>query len=137
MLTPVFVHFDVLHILFNLLLLRDLGRVIEINHGSRYLAVFVVVTGVLSDIAQYELGRNPLFAGMSGVVYGLLGLIWVRGKIDPRVGYGLSRSTVQFMLIWLALGFFGNFGIANWCHASGLLVGVIWAAIAAKLPSRH
>ena len=70
---------------------------------------------------------------MSGVVYGLLGLIWLRGKLEPRVGYGLPRSTFQFMLIWLAFGFFPNSGVANWCHVGGILVGLAWAYLASKL----
>jgi membrane associated rhomboid family serine protease len=134
--TPVLVHFGIVHILFNMLWLRDLGRIIESTHGARYLATFVIACAVISNIAQYEIGQKPLFAGMSGVVYGLLGLVWLRGRLDPWVGYGLSSSTMQFMLIWFVLGFVGNFGIANWCHLFGLLVGVCWAFLAHKLVRR-
>lgn len=134
--TPVLVHFGLIHILFNMLWMRDLGRIIESTHGARYLGTFVVVCAVISNIAQYEIGQKPLFAGMSGVVYGLLGLVWLRGRLDPWIGYGLSGGTMQFMLIWFALGFVGNFGIANWCHLFGLLVGVVWAYVAHRLRRR-
>lgn len=134
--TPILVHFGLLHILFNMLWLRDLGRIIEGAHGARYLGAFVIVCAVISNIAQYQIGQHPLFAGMSGVVYGLLALIWLRGRLDPWVGYGLSTSTMQFMLIWFVLGFVGNFGIANWCHLFGLLVGGAWAYLAHKLARR-
>ena len=40
---------------------------------------------------------------------------------------------MQFMMIWFALGFVGNFGIANWCHLFGLLVGFAWAFIAHRV----
>lgn len=130
--TPILVHFGLIHILFNMLWLRDLGRIIEATHGARYLFTFVLVCAVISNIAQYEIAQKPLFAGMSGVVYGLLGLVWLRGRLDPRVGYGLSQSTMQFMLIWFVLGFFPGFGVANWCHTFGLLVGVSWAFVAHK-----
>lgn len=133
MITPVLVHFNGLHILFNMLWLRDLGRVIEATHGARYLFLFVLVSGVVSNIAQYQIAQSPAFAGMSGVVYGLLGLIWTRSRFDPRVGYGLSRFTVQFMLIWLVVGFLGNFGIANWCHLFGLITGMIWGYVNARI----
>ncbi|MDB4971880.1 MAG: rhomboid family intrarane serine protease [Myxococcaceae bacterium] len=134
--TPVLVHFDLMHIVFNLLMLRNVSRIIEGTHGVRYLAAFVLVCAVVSNIAQYELGRSPMFAGMSGVVFGLLGLVWLRGKLDPAIGYGLPSSTKQFMIIWLVLGFMGNFGIANWCHLFGLLVGASWAFVAHKLGAR-
>jgi membrane associated rhomboid family serine protease len=127
LLTPVLVHFGFLHILFNALWLRDLGRVIEARHGTLYLGSFVLVSGVLSNVAQFEITESPMFGGLSGVVYGLLGLIWLGGKLRPRLGYGLTRATVQFMLLWLAMGFLGNFGVANYCHLGGLVVGMAWA----------
>lgn len=133
LITPVLMHFDGLHIFFNMLMLGTFGRVIEGRHGARYLASFVLVAGVISNIAQFEIAKNPLFSGMSGVVFGLLGMIWMRGKLDPRIGYGLSRGTAQFAAIYLLLGFFPQFGIANWCHLFGLLVGVVWAYVATRL----
>ncbi|MET0344124.1 MAG: rhomboid family intramembrane serine protease [Polyangiales bacterium] len=136
LITPVLMHAHPLHIAFNMLWLHELGRTIESAHGSRYLAVFVVICAVVSNVAQYEITQRPNFAGMSGVVYGLFGLIWLRGRFDPWIGYGLSSSTTQLMLIWLALGFIGNFGIANYCHLFGLLVGVCWAYVANKLSRR-
>lgn len=131
--TPALVHFGWIHILFNMLWLRDLGSVIEGRHGARYLAAFTILAAALPNIAQLELSQNPMFGGMSGVVYGLLGLIWTRGRLDPAVGYGLSRGIVQFMLIWLVLGWImPGVGVANWCHLGGLVVGVAWGFLAAK-----
>ena len=131
--TPVLVHFGIIHILFNMLWLRDLGRIVEATHGVRYLAAFVLVCAVVSNIAQYQIAQQPMFAGMSGVVYGLLGLVWLRGRLDPWIGYGLSTSTMQFMMIWFVLGFVGNFGVANWCHFFGLLIGIVWAFVSHKV----
>jgi membrane associated rhomboid family serine protease len=133
LLTPVLVHFYLMHILFNMIFLRDLGRVVEAFHGTRYLAAFVVVCGVLSNIAQYEIARNPNFAGMSGVVYGLLGLVWIRHRLDPGIGYQLGKPITQFMIIWMGIGFLGDFHVANWCHLVGLLVGMAWAFASHKL----
>jgi len=133
--TPILVHFWVMHIVFNLIFLRDLGRLIEMFHGTRYLAAFVVVCGAVSNIAQYELSKNAQFAGMSGVVYGLLGVVWMRRRLDPQIGYALSKPITQFMMIWLAIGFLGDFHVANWCHLFGLLVGCAWAYLSHKLAS--
>jgi GlpG protein len=115
-----------------MMMLGTFGRVIEGRHGARYLASFVLVAGVISNIAQFELAKSPLFSGMSGVVFGLLGMIWARGKLDPGIGYSLSRGTAQFAAIYLLLGFFPQFGIANWCHLFGLLVGIAWAYLATR-----
>lgn len=136
--TPMLVHFGLLHILFNMLWLRDLGRMVEARHGTGYLLVFILLSGLISNVAQFQIGQNALFAGMSGVVYGLLGLVWIRGKLDPSVGYGITQFTVQFMLIWLVLGFLRpDFSVANWCHLFGLLVGLVWGFISAKRAVRR
>jgi len=68
---------------------------------------------------------GPNFGGMSGVVYGLLGYIWIRGKLDPGSGLFLHRETVIMMIVWFFLCFTGWVGdIANGAHAGGLLIGM-------------
>jgi GlpG protein len=135
-LTHVLVHFDALELLFQLVMLRELGRVIEGVHGARVFAAFVMLCAVISGTAQYQLGLSPEFSGMSGVVFGLLGLVWVRGQLDPRSRYALTRGTVQFMLVWLALGFVNAFKIAKWCPLFGLLTGATCALLMVQRKAR-
>ncbi len=124
--TPIFIHFSVLHILFNMLWLRDLGSMIEGRQSWRVLAGLVLVIAVCSNLAQY-FWAGPVFGGMSGVVYGLLGYVWMRGKFDPGSGLYLHPSTVTMMIIW----FFACFTpiipqVANATHAAGLAMGMAW-----------
>jgi GlpG protein len=127
LITPIFIHFQVLHILFNMLWLRDLGSMIEGRQSSTYLLLLVLVIAAGSNLAQFYFGHNPFFGGMSGVVYGLLGYIWIRGKFDPASGLFLHPSTVTMMLIWLVLCFTNILGpIANYAHLGGLLMGGVW-----------
>ena len=126
LITPIFIHFGLLHILFNMLWLRDLGSMIEGRQSSRLLAVLVLVIAAGSNLAQFWYG-GPVFGGMSGVVYGLLGYIWMRGKFDPGSGLYLHPSTVTMMIIW----FFACFTpiiphVANAAHAAGLVMGIVW-----------
>lgn len=131
LLTPIFLHFHILHILFNLLWLLDLGNIIEGRQGTLRLALLVVCTALPSNLVQYWFG-GPLFGGMSGVVYGLLGYVWMLGRHRPDLGLGLRKETIVMMLIWLgvcAAGVVGN--IANWAHGVGLVAGMAfgrWAA---------
>jgi GlpG protein len=125
--TPMFIHFDVLHILFNMLWLRDLGSMIEARQGSWRLAILVLAIAAGSNVAQFLVGRSPDFGGMSGVVYGLLGYVWMRGKFDTGSGFFLHPTTVTMMLIWLVLCYTGVLGhIANTVHTVGLLMGMAW-----------
>jgi GlpG protein len=132
LLTPIFLHFGVLHILFNMLWLRDLGSMIENRLGTLYLLLLVVVVGVGSNMAQYFVTGNSQFGGMSGVVYGLLGFIWMKGRYDPGSGLYLHQSTVAMMLIWLVFGYTGALHIANTVHTVGLAVGVVWGFVSAR-----
>ena len=128
LITPIFLHFNFLHIFFNMLCLRDMGSMIESRQGSWMLLALVLVFGVTSDVGQFLVAGGG-FGGMSGVIYGLLGYIWIRGKLDPGSGLYLHPSTVTLMLVW----FFGCFvfvmGVANAAHAVGLVMGMAWGAL--------
>ena len=126
LITPIFIHFNLLHIFFNMLWLRELGSMIEGRQSSWLLGILVLVIAACSDFAQFWFG-GPVFGGMSGVVYGLLGYIWMRGKFGPGSGLYLHPSTVTMMIIW----FFACFTpivphVANAAHAVGLVMGMVW-----------
>ena len=127
--TPMFIHFGVLHLLFNMIWMWDLGNRLEARQGSGFLVLFVLFLGSLANLAQYFVTANPLFGGMSGVIYGLLGYVWVRGT-SPRYGLRLYTSTVVTMLVWFVLCWVGLLGpVANWAHSAGLACGVAWGYI--------
>jgi GlpG protein len=69
-----FLHFSPLHLLFNMMWLKDLGGVIEVRRGRwRYLGLVLLIAGI-SNLAQ-GIVSGPFFGGMSGVVFGLFGYI--------------------------------------------------------------
>jgi GlpG protein len=124
--TPMLLHFSFMHILFNMMWLRDLGSMIEGRQSTLHLAVLVVVIAGVSNFAQYFIS-GPIFGGMSGVVYGLLGYVWIRGKFDPGSGLFLHQTTVVMMLVWFFLCYTGWVGrVANTAHAAGLVLGMAW-----------
>ena len=145
LITPIFIHMSALHILFNMLWLKDLGSMIEGRQSVLHLAGIVVVSAALSNLGQFYFGHMPNlsqlghglrlsyfagapnFGGMSGVVYALLGYVWLRGKFDPGSGLYLHPSTVIMMLVWLVACYSGIIGpIANGAHTAGLIVGMAW-----------
>lgn len=146
LITPIFIHFGLLHIVFNLMWLRDLGPLIEQRWSSKTLLWLVVVAAVCSNVAQFLVDwdlrsgvryANALSGGMSGVVYALLGYIWMRSRFDPRAGIRINPTIVVLMIVWLVVCMSGVIGsVANMAHLVGLLVGVIWGRIVAAKSAR-
>jgi len=129
LITPIFLHFGILHILFNMFILRDLGSLVELRQGGKTLIALVLVIGIGSNLGQYFYG-GPGFGGISGVLYGLLGYAWIRSQCDPASRLYVSPSTLTMMLVWFFLclaGFIPN--TANACHAYGLAMGMAIGAI--------
>lgn len=125
--TPIFLHFGILHLMFNMFWLRDLGAMIETRRGTLFTILLVITVAIASNLGQYY-WKGPQFGGMSGVVYGLFGYVWIKGRVDPMSGIGIRQETAAFMLIWLVAcmtGFLGS--IANTAHVVGLAVGVVFA----------
>ena len=129
LLTPIFLHFSWLHITFNCLWLWELGALIERRLGTTMLLPLVLVSGVVSNVAQHLFGGPSLFGGMSGVVYALLGFCWVYNALLPERYLRLPRVVIYVMLGWLVFCFvaptqlLGLGSIANAAHLAGLLCG--------------
>ena len=135
--TPIVIHFGILHIAFNLLWLYQLGSAIEQRQTSKRMLILVIIISLLSNLAQY-LWDGPLFGGMSGVVYGLLGYVWAQGRFNPRSGLGLDKNIALMMLIWFVVCWMGLVGnIANMAHTMGLLCGVILGIVYSPQPFRN
>jgi GlpG protein len=123
LITPIFFHGSAPHLLFNMLMLYQLGAVVERRLGAVAYTVLVLLIAVGSNSGQY-LATGPNFVGMSGVIYGLFGYAWVRGRMDPTSGLYLRNDLVVWMLGWMVLcgiGVIGN--VANWAHGAGLAAG--------------
>lgn len=128
LLTPMFLHFSLLHILFNLLWWSDLGRLIERLQSGTQLVLVTVITSAASNLAQFYYS-GPQFGGLSGVVYGLLGYLWIYGKLNPGAGFALRKEIVIFMLAWMVICFVGLSGVvANAAHLAGLVSGCVLGA---------
>ncbi len=122
--TPIFLHFGFLHLLFNMFWLRDFGAMIETQRGVGRMLALVLLGAVLGNLAEYY-WSGPYFGGMSGVNYALFAYIWVKQRYDPQLGLGVSQQTVWIMMGWLVMCMTGFFGIAvaNAAHVVGLMVG--------------
>jgi GlpG protein len=147
--TTIFIHLGVFHLLFNMYWLFLFGTMIEHRYGSLKFMGLVLVSAAISNSFQWGVpvalgGASPGYypesgilisggGGMSGVVYALLGYIWMKSLYDRSSGFSLPQSTIIILIGWLffcmlpmdmraKIGF--GSAVGNWAHAVGLLVGM-------------
>jgi GlpG protein len=133
LITPDFLHFSWPHIIFNSVMLWFLGSQVEFIDGRTRLLVLALVASLLSNGLQY-LVTGPLFGGLSGVVYAIMGYCWLSQRRLPR--FQFPPALITFALAWMVLGFtplpnmLGMGNMANEAHlggfVAGLLVAVLW-----------
>jgi GlpG protein len=91
------------------------------------LILLILVLAIPSNLAQAVVpnawGGTTQFLGLSGVVYGLLGFLWMEGRYAPQLGIHISQSTIALAVVFMLLGFAGVFPFANWVHAVGFVLG--------------
>jgi GlpG protein len=127
--TPMLIHFGILHLAMNGMWYWELGRRIESRQGSINLIGLTLLFSLVSNYAQFVWSGATLFGGLSGVLYGLLGHCWIFQLLAPNPAYRLPRGVLVMMLVWLVVCMSGlismiGFGeIANAAHVSGLLIG--------------
>lgn len=126
-------HFSATHIVFNLLWWWVLGGQIEKVCGSVKLTQIFLFSALFSGLGQFYM-EGPNFGGMSGVVYALLGYLWMMQQFAPARGLRIAPAYIGFMLLWLVLGYFEPFGmsIANTAHTAGLVAGCLLGLFDAK-----
>jgi len=137
--TPVLLHGDLLHLIFNMLWLIFLGSQLEERLSKFRLFSLFCILAALSNTAQYVM-TGPLFIGFSGVACGMVGFIHARQKQAPWEAYVLTPATYSFVFFFIfalaALsvitfvfeyfwGFTIAIGFANTAHISGLLAGLL------------
>jgi GlpG protein len=133
--TPALLHFSVLHIVFNTLWIWDIGGKLERILGSVVWSVGVVIIAVLSNVLQYQISGYPLFGGLSGVVYGLIGFAWLLPILSKRWPVIISKQLMVFFVVWLGIGYtpfpemLGLGSIANTAHTIGLLSGLVLGVV--------
>lgn len=135
--TPVFVHLSLWHLLFNMYWLYKFGVQIEDRRGTVTLGLLVLAIAILSNVAQAVI-ESPYFFGMSGVGFGLFGYIWIKTTFEPQLGLFVDRTTAVIFMIWFFLCLSGIVGpIANTAHGAGLAVGAAVAYAPQLIRSRR
>ena len=140
--SPMLLHFGVLHLAMNSLWYWELGKRIELRQGPWALLGLTLLFSLVSNLAQHYSSGPSLFGGLSGVLYGLLGHIWLYQWLAPDRYFNLPKGVLVMMLIWLVVclsGVIDTLGlgqIANAAHVGGLLIGCLTGLLGGALARR-
>lgn len=133
LITAMFLHVGVLHLLLNSWGLFLFGNLIEGVFGSARFVAIYLVTGFCASAASFAFGGpNRIAAGASGAIFGLLGA-WLAYNWRRRELF-MAQANLRGVLILIALNLFLGFqitGIDNTAHIGGLVAGVL-AGLAAE-----
>jgi len=124
---PVLFHGDVIHLLFNVYWFWVFGTCLEMEYGpAKNLGLFLLFS-VGTVAAEHAVLHNAI--GLSGVVYGQFGLLWVLSGRDRRFHDAVDRQTVQLMVGWfflcIVLSVLRIWPVANIAHGVGCVLGVL------------
>jgi membrane associated rhomboid family serine protease len=129
--TATFLHFGLLHLVFNMLALLSLGPVLEtaLGHG-RFLALYGL-SGLAGTTASYALGPvAQQAAGASGAVFGLFAAAYL---FERRRGGAAASSYAVLLAVNLVVTFtFPNIDVRG--HLGGLVGGALVAAVLVLAP---
>lgn len=127
--TPIFLHFPAFgivfaHLAFNMIWLYFFGIRLERFEGSGFLLLLILLIALGSNVAQSWVSLG-IFGGMSGVVYGLLGYLFIQGKFNRGYPHSVPDNLAYFLIGFMLVSMTGLLGsqIANTAHVVGFLLG--------------
>jgi rhomboid protease GluP len=131
LITPIFLHANLIHLGFNCFSLYQIGPMVEETLGSQKFVTVYLLTGFFGNalgVLAAVIGlTNPqgTSVGASGALMGLIGLLAVYGyRIGGAYGHALTRQMLFWGGIWIVIGLVGLMpNIDNACHIGGALSG--------------
>ena len=131
--TAMFLHSGIRHLLNNMITLGVLGYMLEDELGKVKYVIIYILSGIAGNAAEYissvRSGGNVVAVGASGAVFGIMGaLIWVLIRNRGRIR-GISISRLLIMAAFSLYFGFVSSGIANEAHIGGMIAGFVIAML--------
>jgi len=137
--TSILPHGGILHLVFNVYWLWVFGTLVEEVYGHlKTGAALVLLFAVGSGAWEFAVAVGGI--GLSGVGYGLFGLLWILSRRDDRFRDVIDGKTVQLFVIWFFLCIVTTvtnvMPVANIAHGAGAVLGIL-TGLAITLPDRR
>lgn len=129
--TPMFIHFGLMHFALNGVVLYYMGQQCEAIFGHWRFAIIYLLSGIMGNFASFAFNQpTTLSGGASTAIFGLFGAFLVVGLHyrDNGAIQALTRQFALFILMNLAFGLFDS-TIDIWGHLGGIIGGALsgWA----------
>ena len=128
MITYLFLHSGIEHLMNNMMVLYFLGNALEHYIGKVGYLFLYFFSGIIAAIGSilYNTG-DPVCVGASGAIFGVIGaMLWIvlkhRGTLQ-----GISKKRMMFFVFLSVYSGFTSQGIDNAAHITGLFAGFIFA----------
>jgi len=132
--SSLFLHGGLLHLLFNLLVLANIGIILEPWLGHVRFTVLYLLAGGIASWTSLTMNMNVVSVGASGAVFGLYGFflaLLLLNRLGPSARQRYLGGTAVFIGINLVLGFTVPV-VDNAAHLGGLVAGFVFGLV----PSR-
>ncbi len=130
MLTSMFVHFGISHLVNNMLILFIMGVRAERLMGKLSFFISYILTGVVASACSLYFSDIYTFsAGASGAICGVLGMLIIYAVANKGNANGLSVGYLIFISAATILNGFTTTGIDNYAHIGGFMAGLIAGCI--------
>lgn len=135
--TAAFLHAGILHILFNMIALYQVGRFIEIIYGPVRMLVLYVASMLAAGFSVLFFNYQAPTLGASGAIFGLFGALLAFGLRRGPAGRALVQQSLGVIILNLVYGF-AAVGISNAAHLGGLVAGfLIGLPLVPPVPARR
>jgi membrane associated rhomboid family serine protease len=133
LITSIFIHIGIIHLLLNNYALWIIGQEIERIYGSARFVILYLATGIVGSVGSYVFNPQATSAGASGAIFGLFGIMAAfafryRKEIPEFLSREIKRRVIPIILINLIFGFSVRI-VDNSAHIGGLLSGIALALV--------
>ncbi|MDZ7340484.1 MAG: rhomboid family intramembrane serine protease [candidate division KSB1 bacterium] len=127
--TAIYLHGSLLHIFFNMLLLKQIGPLVQDVFGTARFMIIFTFSGAFGFILSNLLDGH-LTIGASGSIFGLLGAMIYYGKARGGVfGNAVYRQLLIWAIVLFLFGLLSGTRVNNWAHLGGLAGGFVTATL--------
>lgn len=133
LISSMFLHWDIEHIVSNMIFLVGLGQMIEPAIGHVRYGILYMLSSLGGSIlsAVYSLMTQDYYnaAGASGAIFGLIGALFILVLIGRGSYKGVTMNRMIFAVVYMIYSGVRGDHIDNWAHIGGLVSGVVIMAV--------